>query len=605
MTLKTSCNKLDPALKLFLFTLRKNWGLLVLICILAALFCPGYLLTSVTSQIEDFGSNIDYSVNYNEIMPVIAAITSVATSLAAIFMNFINFSYLYTKKSSDVFHALPLTRCELLFSRFFAGYVFSVIPMILIYGSAALIGLMPRVEGDLGFLGIAFCYNLCITLFSSAISMIFIISAGTALDMVLSLGSYGFGSILMGAIVLTMCDEVLVGYGNDNIRDVLSVLSPFIYCGYSLLDFCESIPEFKPRYLGFFAVSLLLSVAIMALCAWLYKRRKAEKAGDSYAYRFVYVICGIILSFIGAFGLGIIFGEGNFGSIPYFIFALAGSLITAVIFGAVSYRGFKTVKSSLLIGATSFAGMIILTVILATGGFGYTTRVPEISKIESATVSVGGEQWASSPELITALHKKIVNNLDEANGENHNSSKEIGIFYSGGTVEIIEDKTVYESQIDTLNINFDYKLKNGRELTRYFLINIDAFEKELLDIYTSDERIADITKRANIVLDYASISQSFANKDYNRDYFWHPVNLNALELRSLLAAYAEDVKLATAASLYRVECDGYDVNWESGLDNYSSRYYGFSMYVEPHFEKTNAILSEIDIPTRAKELMAQ
>ena len=218
---------------------------------------------------------------------------------------------------------------------------------------------------------------------------------------------------------------------------------------------------------------------------------------------------------------------------------------------------------------------------------------------------MGGEQWASSPELITALHKKIVNNLDEANGENHNSSKEIGIFYSGGTVETIEDKTVYESQIDTLNINFDYKLKNGRELTRYFLINIDAFEKELLDIYTSDERIADITKRANIVLDYASISQSFANKDYNRDYFWHSVNLNASELRSLIAAYAEDVKSATAASLYRVECDGYDVNWESGLDNYSSRYYGFSMYVEPHFEKTNAILSEIDIPTRAKEVMAR
>lgn len=593
MMLKTSSNKLNPAFRLFSFTLRKNVGLLILVCIVALLFCPGYLLTYMTSHIEIFTeNNPDYMLDFNNISVGVVGVTTVITSVIAVLINIINFSYMYSKKSSDVFHSIPLTRCELMFSRFFAGLTFTLIPMIMIYLSAGLLMLMPHVEGDISILLIGFAYNIMIMLLCSAVSMLFIVCAGTVFDMIMSFAVFGGGGLIIAAIILVMCDSMLTGYSSDSMREVLEVFSPFAFCGYGIMDFMRSAPDFKARYLWFFVKALVVCVSFLTASALLYRRRKAEKAGDSYAYRFIYVISGVIVAYIGAYGVGLIFSEGEMESLLFFVFALAGAMIAAVTFGAISFRGFKTVKKSLIIGGSAFACLIITYVIISTGGLGYSKRVPKLGGIESVSVYLQNDYYTElSPEDVVKLHKKIAEN-----------EKTIEECCEGATYEVSEEAEEYTY---FTNITIDYMLKNGKTMSRYFYIPVELFEDELLDIYTSEEMAKEIKNILPERVQNIDIRYTFADNTAEETYTYRGVALSQSEAQRLVAAYAEDITSATIDSITRENCDGYALSWNDADtdDNWYANSYGsLGITVEPHFTNTQAVLDEIDIPARIEAM---
>lgn len=589
MMLKTSSNKLNPAFRLFAFTLRKNVGLLILICIVSLLFCPGYVLKFVLEDIKYSSmTDPDYVYGLNDILIGTVGFSTIITSLIAVLMNIINFSYLYSKKSSDVFHAVPLTRCELLFSRFLSGLAFSFIPMAVIYLSAGMILLVPQVEGNVSILLIGLAYNITIMLICSALSMLFIICAGTAFDMLMSFGVFSGGCLLVAVIVLTFCDTFLWGFDSNSIREILEISSPFAFCSFSLVDYLKNVPVFKPYYIWFFVKAAVFIAVVLTATVLLYRKRKAEKAGDSYAYKFVYVFCAAVVAYIGAFGLGMIFSEGEPDTFVFYLFAAAGAAIAAVTFGAISFRGFKTVKKSLIIGAVAFVCLGITYLIVNFGGLGYSKRVPAVSRVDSVTVSLDGSDYKGvSPEDVIKLHEKIVANKDEIielREENY------GV--------VIEDGEVNET-VRFINVNINYKLKNGRTMSRYFHVPIKMFEKELLEIYTSEERISDIKETLPAKLMNLRICYTFTN-DKNNDNTYYSVDLSRAEAERLLRAYAEDVKTATINSFITDGCDGYEISWTNGDEesDYYHMYNSIELTVEPHFTKTQEVLDEIDILSR-------
>lgn len=598
MMLKTSSNRLDPAFRLFSFTLRKNFGLLILICIVALLFCPGYLLTYMTEHIDIFiDENPLYKLDFNNISTGVVAVTTVVTSLIAVLMNIINFSYMYSKKSSDVFHSIPLTRCELMFSRFFSGFTFSLIPTLIIYIAAGLLMLMPHVEGDASILLIGFAYNIVIMLLCSAVSMLFIVCAGTAFDMLMSLAVFSGGGLLAVAVILMLCDELLTGYSGNSVREVMEIASPFALCGYGLYDFLDNAPKFELYYIWFFVKTVILTAAFLAASALLYRRRKAEKAGDSYAYRFIYVISGIIVAYVGAFGVGMIFSEGSIDSVPFFIFAVVGSVIAAVTFGAISFRGFKTVKRSLIIGGAAFGCLILTYVIVLTGGLGYSKRVPDVKNIETVEMSVDNDFYYNlSPEDVVRLHKGIVENEKAiADIYDEEYGYEVATVYTG-TPETQEVKeTVYFT-----NVYIDYQLKNGRTMSRYFFIPVDMFEDELMDIYTSEERVEGIKNILPERTHYINIHYTYSDNEKYNELSYYSVDLTQSEAERLIAAYAEDIASATTDSITGQNCDGYALSWNDMRyeEDYYNAYGELAITVEPHFTNTQAVLAEINIPAR-------
>ncbi|MBO4432159.1 MAG: hypothetical protein J5852_01370, partial [Clostridia bacterium] len=128
MTLRQSNRKISPAIGLLRSTLLKNTGIIILMSIAMLIFCPGILLTALsrmTFKAQEYTSPSMLNVFYG--------ITAVISVMLVCISNFVNFSYLYKKSSSDVFHSLPLTRTTLLFSRLTAGIVEILIPVTIGY----------------------------------------------------------------------------------------------------------------------------------------------------------------------------------------------------------------------------------------------------------------------------------------------------------------------------------------------------------------------------------------------------------------------------------------------------------------------------------------
>lgn len=565
MTLKISSNKINPTINLFLLTLKKNSAFLALVVIVSLLFCPGYILTV---------TNGDPLVSFDYISEIIIVLTTVATSLLSVLLNLINFSYLYSKKASDVFHSIPITRTGLLLSRFFAGLVFSVIPMVVIYFSAVILTLTPNVIGNISILAVGFVYNLLTMILTSAISLLFIICAGSIFDMVVSFSAVNIGTIIIVLLVELFCDRELVGYVSNNTFDLLAVVSPFFYCSRAINDYLSSAPHFSATHLLFFIKIVISIVILLAVCVLLYRNRKAEKAGESYAFKFMFIVCGIIISLIGAFGAGMVFSQGDTRSLIFYIFAVIGAIITAVIYGAISSRGFKTVKSSIAIGGTAFASLVIIAVVIFFGAFGYETRIPDIKNVESVNLYAGSNEYEKvSADLMINLHKKVVKNLDKINDENSSDGN-------------------FSSHI---GLNMDYKLKNGKNFSRTYFIPAQLVYEELLDIHTDESHIAQHKNFIDVKSDYFTICSRHYKGDWGSDYTYVPITYT--EVNKLIEAYSNDIKKATVKSI-EGNCDSYQIESKSPKNNI---YKSIELVVEPHFEETLKVIEEINIPSRIDE----
>ena len=126
MMLKTSSRKVNPFLGMLKFTLTKNLGIIIIVTIVALLYCPGHYLTDFEYYYDAYAHGSAFSIDMIE---ELLYTVSVVAGVLVILFNFMNFTYMYQKRSSDVFHSFPLTRNELLVSRMLAAFIQVLIPI--------------------------------------------------------------------------------------------------------------------------------------------------------------------------------------------------------------------------------------------------------------------------------------------------------------------------------------------------------------------------------------------------------------------------------------------------------------------------------------------
>lgn len=484
MTSKIFSNKQNSALGLFLFTVKQNIGLIILTVIGTLLLCPGYLLIEV-NQYHDRMSKAFYE--FNGIIIGFGVAACVVGAIGVVVYNIINFSYLYSKKSSDVFHALPLTRTQLLLARSLAGFVSVMIPVLIGYIAVLSVVLFtPWIIADLEILAVLFMYNMFVMLIAWSMSLLFMVCAGAVFDFVLSIGIVNIGLLIFPHILSVFAEAFLFGYGYSVSDKLLKCSSPIYYYAYTIGDFMNRAyeyqignlnkkpPLFNSNEVIAIIVTILLLAVFMISTILLYKRRNAEKAGNAYAFKFIYIISNLLLSFEVGFGVGVIFSDLNLSSPIFWIFSVIGALIAAVAFGAITERGFKNYKKSLIVGGVSAAVILILTVCFAVDITGYENRVPESDKVLSLKVNIAGytvELTDKEIEYATSYHKKLIKEYD-------------------AVVNAIE-----EDEYDTSYTEFVYTLKNGTTITRnYYSIPAEYFADDMLKICKFEDVASLITQ---------------------------------------------------------------------------------------------------------------
>ena len=564
MMLKTSSRKINPTWGMLAFTLKKNIGILILTVIAGLLYCPcSFMVNYVFTGEKNYGS-IDL---FDEFMIPVAVLAGIIVTV----LNFMNFSFLYQKRSSDVFHSFPMTRTELLVSRMLAGLIMTLIPVTVCY---AAFGIMSAFNtwmlNSVAQFFYGFINTFLIILVCSAFSMIFVVCAGSTFDLALSFIGGNGALLLIALIISVLLEETLIGYDDYNMQHIMMNFSPLYYCGMGI-SYVVEMPKYgiTQRGIEFILRSIIYIVVFTTASILLYNKRKAEKGGQAYAYKFIYIFCSILAGACGGYLLGMLFAQGEFNFI-FWIFATIGSILSCVVYGAITDRGFKKVKYSIINGAVSALVMPIIAVIALTGCFGFTNRVPNPKKVTSATIDYFSEsiKFDDAAE-VTKLHEELL--------------------VSGA---VISKNSYYRSNTPTKIIYFNYNMENGAQINRKFYLAESKAADILLDLYKSPERITNITdalKESNAVFVNVGIS---GDKNHFNEYT--STYLTRAEVDTLLSYYLEDMQKATRETVIKGAEYTFSLEWS--VSEYSNQY--FVLEFSQDFEKTFEYLTSLDLPAR-------
>lgn len=567
MMLKTSSRKINPFWNMIGFTIRKNLGIIIVLCIAALVYYPGTFIINYENLLVR-AENSTKSYLIEDLGYVVTVLSTVATVL----FNMLNFGFLYKKNSSDVFHSFPLKRSELLLSRFLSGLVSALIPALVCYATFGILMAFNSWMGNFIELLYYLLYNVIIVLVCSSFSMIFVVCAGSAFDLGISLIGANLALIAVGWIFESMLQEVLVGYNGYVTSHIVYNLSPPYFCGLELGNVDKIIEHgfINSTFFEFLIRSIIYIVIFTLASVLLYNRRKAEKGGTAYAYKFMYLGCSLLAGICGGFLLGMIF-NGTITSTPFWIFAVIGCLLTVVVYGAVSNRGFKGVGKSIIMGALSSVILIAVAAVGVTGGFGYTTRIPENNKIKNASVSVFNENITfDDPQQILDLHQAILDT--EA------------MYY--------DENTTYE-QLE--NVQFYYDLENGRTMSRNFTVNAPKISDKLLDIYKSNERLDMIKEHTNII-DAEAMSLYFY---YDGEYY--NADITEAEAQIFVEAYWQDVQNCDGSIFGHNSYEFLELTGYQTIDAYRDSYFSFQLEWHDSFDNTKLFIENYDLVERSKK----
>ncbi len=551
MMLKIYSTNLRPTLGMFKTTLKRNFGIMAIISIGVLLICPGYLLSK-----EELSNSAAQLMIY--------LLGFVGCSSVLLF-NFVNLSFLYKKPSADVFFALPIKRSGLLLSRAIAGLIFSVLPVTLGYlGLFICNGAIMDTKMDM--IITAYLATLAFMAVCSAFSLIFVVSAGSGFDLGLSFLGVNLGSIFFGLILYFIFSSCLLGYPQNVDNFELSLFSPFIYFG-SLLITITRYSLAEGQLLAYYLVCLALFLIFGALSLILFKRRKSEKGGDAYAFKFLYIICTLLISFSGGFLTGYIFSDNKINTM-FWIFSAVGAILVAIVYGAISNRGFKGLKSSIVTSVSSVLIMAVITSVASTGGFGYKSYIPKAEEVKRVEAVVDGEETVfNDPTPVLKAHN-----------------------------DILEKQLYNKTSPFSTYFNVKYELKNGDTVMRQYYLNPTKSEELLAEIIFSEEHF-------NTVLQ--DIKESPVNEDWiyvNEDTSYRSI-INRKERLTLINLYKEELKgVKDLLTLKQENCYIYQISYsradEAIAELNQGRYRTVRLLINNQFPKTNEYINELGLKSR-------
>lgn len=435
-----------------------------------------------------------------------------AVALGVLF-SFCAFLLLNTKKSVNFYLSVGIDRKTLFFNRVkssvlaMAATVFipvavSVIMNIATFGNAKyiveyglFIGIAIFVLMLMGFSIMSIAMAACLTIPDSLFTGAGLVALPSILSLVYSCFANGF---LRGFRSDMESDFMRIGYFNpllalckSNVtqavnrltrpksNDLWAFLSGYTYedstfslGGYEFLDFKFILP---------FVVWIPVCAVLLGIAYFVLKGRKTENTNiirrSHGASLIVSAEIGMMVSIMAVQVLS----NSNYAanSLPWIVKALiifACVLISMAIVHLISYASIKKVKRWLIPSAGFAAIIAVAAGVFLTGGLGYSTYTPNVDEIESVKVSTSHMNEACSAGTRSYYYSPY----DGFDNDN-NALNTLGEFRDKQTTAIVNDtiaasaKDADSREYKTTSVHYEYKLKNGKTIDRYYEnISVDA-----------------------------------------------------------------------------------------------------------------------------------
>ena len=458
---------------------------------------------------------------YNPLFYIFPALLVVISILLGVLL----FRFVTNKKTVNVYYSLGIKRADLYTARLVAGIIMML--------AATLIPLAVSLGLNLHYFGSS--VMLWRTFLFYAVHNVICVLAGLTISAAVSscvgtvVESLGFSAVLAAfPSVVTMCVNYSVpailngapgityydiypsssSYGDMHLDMTGSTMFGRIISHINLLmlnrsSFInsssveamtkEAAKKWAAPSLTPYILWAVLIAAFFVFGLFMFKRRKAEICGFPGRSAVLNFVLCMIASF-GAASLIIYFIAYTSQISRWIMIALVivAAFLVFVILDVILHLSFKVLKKDWKIGLVHVGLMAAFLLSLYTGFFGYSSRVPDVQSIESASISAPNALMGSY-KLGNGLQSGYNSNLyyfgeaglndyyyvctrSESLGEvfkdkdDINTVREIhkAMIKAGNLNKTNSDSDDYSKRVTSQKVIIKYKLKNGRELIRVY-----------------------------------------------------------------------------------------------------------------------------------------
>ena len=418
MTSRISSAKNNPVLSFFKFTLKKQTPLTLLVTAFALLVCPGMILRDANDDIIR-----DYQLTHWDFATISFVVLGMALLLTFMLL-LLNFGFLFSKKAGDMYNALPLTRNQMLVTRGVSSFIGGLFLMTASYLGLTMVNFLPTVEGVSMVTAInTYLFMLLSLIVLTAFCLLFVICSGGYFDTIIAFAAINIAPVLILALIFGVAEESATGLAFDYY--CLIYLTPIAFAFYKLMNLPTTLE--RPTNISapievtnaFTVIGLIVFGLICVVAAVkLFKVRRTETAGDAYSFKFMPVIISLLVSIVGGFLMAsVLTGFSLDFNMVFWFFFVACAILCAIAIGAITNRGFKNIKRSIISGVVAASLMTLMVI----GGLYIAeyaeNRVPKLNNIE--TVYIEEIEYDDNIEEAVNLHKGIIECLNKERDDNY------------------------------------------------------------------------------------------------------------------------------------------------------------------------------------------
>lgn len=461
-------------------------------------------------SIEPYYSPNNYDrEHYIEILynPIVLLTIFVLPVLVSILL----FKYTNEEKSSSFIHGLPISKRKLYITNILTGIVMYVIPfllnvIIILLLNIGEMGKYLQFADIMKWFGVCMLYNTIFFAFATFIGTFCAskISHGilTYILMYAPIGGLAIASIIM--------ESALYGF-----KGLSSNLEEFR--GWPFIKIIEDFREMGSYYLSqtikFETSTIIIYIAsiivMLVLGYFIYKKRKLEITKEFIAFKgirsFVKYVATFLVNLLSYMYFCDVIEENKIVTLlASFIITLIAYLIIEMILKK-TYKVFKSIIGFIIYAVIVTIGFVILN----TGAFGYETRIPKAEDVQEVDFSL-------SSDTINFREKQNIENVID-----------------------FQQKLINEKKKGYTEYTLEYKLKNGRKITRKYNINNSLYKEELNKILTSDEYYDGKIRQ---IQDAKKIKRITININYKEQYSTKAITVKDEDKEEFLENIIKDIK---------------------------------------------------------------
>lgn len=435
------------------------------------------------------------------------------------------FRFVTNKKTVNVYYSLGIKRADLYTARLVAGIIMmlaaTLVPLAVslginlhFFGSSAMLWrtflfyavhnvicvlsgltISAAVSSCVGTVVESIGFSAVLAAFPSVVTMCVNYSVPAILNGAPSKTYYDIypSSSSYGDMHLDMTDSTMFGRIISHINLLMLNRSSFINSSSVEAMTKEAAKKWAAPSLTPYILWAVLIAAFFVFGLFMFKRRKAEICGFPGRSAVLNFVLCMIASF-GAASLIIYFIAYTSQISRWIMIALVivATFLVFVILDVILHLSFKALKKDWKIGLVHVGLMAAFLLSLYTGFFGYSSRVPDVQSIESASISAPNALMGSY-KLGNGLRSGYNSNLyyfgedglkdyyyvgnrsnslveDFKDKDDINTVREIhkAMIKAGNINEMNCDPDDYSKRVTSQKVIIKYKLKNGRELVRVY-----------------------------------------------------------------------------------------------------------------------------------------